>query len=87
MSASLCLLLCSFLGFPASITYMMARKVFIVTIIANIYLLHKMSKGKMIKAKRIGKSAAFILGIIILSAALSVVMYNITYELVKLLNF
>ncbi len=86
ISCSLCLLVCSFLGFPASITYMITRKTLQIISIANIYLLQKLQKGETISSKQVLKASAFILGIIILSGTMSILMYNITYELIVLLK-
>eukprot|EP00347_Sterkiella_histriomuscorum_P021274 403334582 len=65
-SASICLLICSFFGYPASLTYL---------ITPNIYLLNKVSKGKKMKFKKIWQGVLFVLGTVIACALFSLGLY------------
>jgi len=71
-SASVCLLVCSFFGFPASLTYL---------ITPNIYLLHKLQKKKKMKMRKIVKSTLFVIGTVIASALISIILYEVLSSL------
>lgn len=71
------LLVCSFFGYPASLTYLITRNDKDLMFLANIYFLNKLQKGKKMKMKKILRATLFVIATVVASAAVSIVLYYI----------